>query len=304
MGMNSQLSAISDQLLDAFVDFIGRIITAQVEKKEQTARRLELAMQKAFREQGKQFVRGLSKFRNRFGEAAQSGFEIGDFRLEIDSPFGDDRRIQLNEAIPPTEWMFVFHTVARKTEAMFVNPIDAAVKEALKSGAMSAIGDFGLRISFDLKNPRAVAYLDQFGARQVTKINETTRDFLNTIITQATNEGWSYKRTAEAIIERFNEFAIGMPQAHIDSRAHLIAVTETGNAFAEGNLMVAQDLKAAGIAMEKFWSTVGDDKVSQEICAPNEAQGYIEIDQLFQSGHMRPLGHPACRCDLLTRVKH
>ena len=77
-------------------------------------------------------------------------------------------------------------------------------------------------------------------------------------------------------------------------------MTEIGDAYAEGNLIVAQELAAAGIEMEKAWSTVGDDKVS-ELCAGNEAQGWIPLEDAFQSGHQRPLGHPGCRCDLRTR---
>lgn len=301
MGVNGEKSTvISDQLavigeqfsIDAFVDFIEAVNRARrLKKREQIERRLELALRKAFKEQGRQFVRAFSKFKNRFGEAAT-----------VTSPFGSDRSVKLQEAVPPTEWMFVFHVVAQKTVSLFEKPVDAAVQAALKSGAAQMIADVGLGISFDLKNPRAVKYLDQYGARLVTNINETTRDYLNTIMTQSASEGWSYKRTAEAIIDRYSEFAIGKPQQHIDSRAHLIAVTETGNAYIEGNLIVAQDLKAAGIEMEKSWSTVGDDKVTDG-CQANEDAGWIGVDQAFPSGHQRPLRFPGCRCDLLTRVK-
>lgn len=258
---------------------------------ERIERRLELAMRKAFKEQGRVFVRGLSKFKDRFTEAAQ-----------IKSPFGDDQ-ITLDEAIPPTEWIFVFYESAKKTLGMFEKPIDAAVQVALLQGAISQIADVGLKISFDLKNPKAVKYLEQYGAKKVAEINETTRAYLQTIMTQAANEGWSYDRTAEAIIDRFQEFAIGKPQAHIDSRAHLIAITETGNANLEGQMIVAQDLQESGIVMEKAWSTVGDSKVTPE-CRANEDQGFIPLDKPFLSGHMRPLRFPGCRCDLLTRVKH
>jgi hypothetical protein len=96
---------------------------------------------------------------------------------------------------------------------------------------------------------------------------------------------------------------MGMPQQHIDSRAHLVAVTETGNAYAEGQLEVAQELAAAGIEMEKAWITVGDDRVT-EGCRENEAAGWIGLDDPFPSGHQRPLRFPGCRCDLLTRRKN
>jgi len=137
----------------------------------------------------------------------------------------------------------------------------------------------------------------------VTKITETTREFINTIMVQSANEGWSYDQTAEALTQRFQEFAIGKPQSHIDSRAHLIAVTEAGNASLEGQMIVARDLQDAGIEMEKSWSTVGDDKVT-EGCLENEAAGWIALNKEFPSGHMRPLRFPGCRCDLQTRMKN
>ena len=275
----------------AAVEFFEALSRSRwMKKREQIERRLELALRKAFKEQGKQFIKAFSKFKDRFGEA-----------VTVASPFGNDRSVELQESVPPTEWRYVFHLVSQKTKSLFEKPIDTAAQAALKSGASNLIAASGMNLSFDLKNPRAVKYLDQYGARLVTDINDTTRDYLQTIITQATNEGWSYDRTAEAITERYKEFAIGKPQKHIDSRAHLIAVTEVGNAYAEGNMIVARDLQDAGVDMEKAWSTVGDGKVTAE-CKANEDQGWIPVDQEFQSGHMRPLRFPGCRCDLLTRI--
>lgn len=292
MGMHEISAEVSDGYMDAFMNLIEATRrSGRLRKREQIERRLELALRKAFREQGKQFVRGLSKFRNRFAEAAQ-----------IRSPFGDDK-IMLDESIPPTEWLFVFHLVAQKTASLFEKPIDAAAQAAMLQGAGNLIADLGMSISFTLQNPRAEAYLEKYGARLVTNINETTRDYIRTIMEQSAAEGWSYDRTAEAITDRFQEFAIGKPQEHIDSRAHLIAVTEAGNAALEGQMIVAQDLQDAGVTMEKAWSTVGDEKVTSE-CKANEEQGFIALHLSFKSGHQRPLRFPGCRCDLITRVKH
>lgn len=269
---------MADRLLSAAEEFVEAVArSTRMKRKEQTARRLELGLRKAFQEQGRQFERGMRQFKDRFPK--------------------------IKESVAANEWMFVFHIVAQKTSKLFSEPIDAAVSASLTSGAKVTLGDLGLKVSFDLKNPRAVKFLQDYGAKKVAEIDDTTRDYLQTLITQATEEGWSYDRTAQAIIDRYKDFAIGKPQEHIDSRAHGIAVTETGNAYAEGQLQVAKDMQDAGLEMEKAWSTVGDSKVNQFICAPNEEQGWIPLDQAFQSGHMRPLGHPYCRCDMFTRVK-
>ena len=49
----------------------------------------------------------------------------------------------------------------------------------------------------------------------------------------------------------------------------------------------------------KYWRTVGDDRVSEEICRPNEDAGWIDIDESFPSGDHEPPGHPNCRCHLV-----
>jgi hypothetical protein len=196
----------------------------------------------------------------------------------------------------------IWAQVQMETVKLFTAPINTAVAKALEYGGIGMLAELGMKARFDLSNPRAVDYLRNYGADRVTNINETTREYLQTLIGHATAEGWSYSRTAEAIIERFEEFAIGKPQEHIDSRAHLIAVTETGEAYEEGNRIVAKDLQDAGVDMEKMWSTVGDTKVS-EGCKANEADGWIGIDKAHSSGHLRPLRFPGCRCEERYRMK-
>jgi hypothetical protein len=266
-------------------------------KAERLTRPLELAMRKGFRTQGSLFSKKLRTLRAKFSEAAipfDSDEPWKAWEQALEQPF--------NEAISQEDWKKIWYEVEQVTAILFSVPTEKAVAKALEIGAVAQITDLALGIKWDLKNPRAKAYLENYGARMVKGINETTRGILQTLVTQATNEGWSYKRTAEAITERFEAFAIGMPQAHIDSRAHLVAVTEVGNAYTEGNLIVAKDLKAGGLEVEKAWSTVGDDKVSEE-CQANEAASWIEVEEDFPSGHQRPLRFPGCRCDLLTRVK-
>lgn len=107
---------------------------------------------------------------------------------------------------------------------------------------------------------------------------------------------------AREISSRFEEFAVGKPQQHIDSRAHLVAVTETAEAYEEGNRIAAKQIQQQGITMEKFWLTVKDNRVSDG-CDENMDAGWIGIDEAFPSGHQRPPRFPGCRCDTLYRRK-
>jgi len=262
---------------------------AQRKKMERLVRPLEIAMRRAFRAQGNKVVQKMGQVKRFFAEGGE-GASLA------------PQRAFLREGLPPGEVEKIWAQAQLETLKYFVGPIDAAVAKALKLGGMAMIAELGMGIAFELKNPRAVNYLRDYGAKMVTKINETTRETLQTLVTQATDEGWSYKRTASEIISRFEEFAVGKPQEHIDSRAHLIAITETGNAYEQGNRITAKDLQDAGIEQEKFWSTVGDDKVSDG-CRENEAAGWIKIDQEFPSGDQNPLRFPGCRCLTLYRMK-
>lgn len=281
-----------DKLLDALDEFEEAITRGNQRKKmERLIRPLEIAMRKGFREQGSLVARKLRQVKRFFAEGGDP-FKQHDAWMNM----------QFSEALPPSEFNKIWAEVTLETVKVFSLPIDAAVAKALEYGGLAMIAELGMQLKFDLKNPRAVDYLREYGADLVKGINETTRDTLQTLITQAAEEGWSYKRTAEAIIERFEEFGVGRPQDHIDSRAHLIAVTETGNAYEEGNRIIAKDLQDAGVEMEKAWDTVEDDKVSAG-CQENEAAGWIKIDQAFPSGHQRPLRFPGCRCECRYRRK-
>lgn len=91
----------------------------------------------------------------------------------------------------------------------------------------------------------------------------------------------------------------------INYRAQLIARTEMSNGIntaqmADMNARIERgDLPQA---MEKRWSTVGDDRVSAK-CQDNENDGWIYIKDAFTSGHERPPRFPGCRCGLQFRAR-
>lgn len=188
------------------------------------------------------------------------------------------------------------------TLALFEEPIGKLAEAALMVGVRSAIADLAIDMSFDLEHPRAVAFLEGRAAERVTMINSTTRESLRTLLAKSMEDGWGYDKTAKAIREQFDGFAGKKPQLHIRSRAHLVAVTEAGEAYEEGNLQVGQELADLGLEMEHSWLTVGDGRVSDG-CRTNQAAGWIPLFKAFPSGHMRPLRFPGCRCTALTRRK-
>lgn len=242
-------------------------------------RRTQRALARAFRKQRDLFLQGFERYRPWF-----------------------DRPKILKEAAPP-DWEPAFDDAALKTIQAFKEPLDQATQQALDLGILYAAARLGVRTSVSLKHPQATAYAGARSAARVTQINQTTRQYLRRIITQAVDKGWSYDRTAQAITQRYAQFAgppLRVRPRHIRSRAHAIAVFEVGDAYEFGNMLVAQDLKDAGLAMEKSWLTVGDHRVRPEHRA-NQAQGWIPLDAVFVSGHERPPTDPGCRCTVLIR---
>jgi hypothetical protein len=270
---------------------------------------VEAAMEKGWKAQARITLKGFEKM--------QRVWPVKEALTPGPSPkMGEGKRAQaptgmLLEAVGEGEVDDIFEKAAEETFELFDEPLTAAAAQALESGAAALIGKLGVKISFDLKNPRAVKYLKEYGAQLVKQINETTRLDLRTTVGYGLEHGWSYTKTARAIQERFKgyyepgswwNFDAPRPQEHIASRAHLIAVTESGNAYEAGNYAAAEDLADAGIQIEKQWSTMGDDKVS-EGCRENEAEGWIPYDQAHKSGDQHPLRFPGCRCDEEYRVR-
>lgn len=240
-------------------------VLAKIEKK------LEKQMQVLFRKQGRLFRERLKKYQGQFTESLADA-DLADI---LDS-VGNDSADEMHQIIH----------VANSTAYGW--GIDAA-------------SDIGHVISFKVGHPEAMKWLDEHAAEMVTKIDETTRGYISGVVQQGVEEGWSYSRMAREISGRYEEFAVGMPQGHIESRAYLVAVTETGNAYEQGHRDSMDVLTSQGLNVEKSWNTMGDDLVTEE-CAANEDAGWIPIDEDFPSGDQQPLRFPGCRCNATYQV--
>lgn len=196
----------------------------------------------------------------------------------------------------------LFQVAIAQTIESMVDSLDAGYLAGLRAGANQAINDFAIGLTFDRQNPRALAYTENRAAAMVSRINETTRGQLRTVIRNAVRDGKSYQELASDIRGTFQGFRTPSPLKHIKDRAELVAVTEIGDAFEHGTEMMAREMQDLGQPMEKAWLTVGDERVDSGICGSNEGQGWIPLNETFGSGHTRPLGHPGCRCTDMIRV--
>ena len=229
-------------------------------------RQLEKEIAAAFRSQGTAFARAYNQARDSFREAA-----------------GPDAITQL------------FDIIAMGTRDLLAGPIESAGAKALEASGKQQTAEFGVQVAFGLKNPRAVEWLRQHAAERVADINDTTRKEIAGIVTRGIEADQTYDQIAKEIGDRFGEFGQTKQQAHIQTRAHLVAVTEIGDAYERGNRFVVDEIEAQGIDIEKHWRNSGDGRVSAG-CLANSADGWIPLNQPHTSGHQEPLRFPGCRC--------
>lgn len=161
--------------------------------------------------------------------------------------------------------------------------------EAYSAAITSAINGAGqvLRaemVSDAIAHPNAASnFLRNNSLSKLTgNIADTTKDRLRNAIADAWDQGGSYDQIVGAIKSTFKGFN--------DVRAGMIAQTEVVTAYNAGRKATAA---AAGFD-EHAWETESGNPC--ETCLANEAQGWIPIDQAFDSGDMGPTAHPNCEC--------
>jgi hypothetical protein len=270
--------------------------TQKVRALRPVERKLTIAMQIAFRKQGQSFVKGLVKLRGQFPtENSESRYQIG---------VGGAVYRKLNEKISIDDTDIYFDTSDDDSFDLFRKPIEDAVNALLAAGARNILAELDVSLSFSLDNPRALTYIEQHGADLTAKINDETRSQIKTVLRQAVDEGWSYNQTAQQIIGRYDDMAVGVP-GQFTSRAERIAVTECSEAYEEGNWIPIQDLAAGGVQTEKKWDVAPElsQKGPCDECQANADEGWIPSDQPHQSGDEHPLQHVGCYCDEYYQVK-
>lgn len=174
-----------------------------------------------------------------------------------------------------------------------------AFSELLEGAYKRGEADGERELSEDVQPP-LTRDMRRRAAERIAGIDATTLELLRTLIEQAIGEEWAYTKLAAAIRRLFKDFGRAVPQRHLRDRAELIAVTEIGQAYIDGQLDNAERLAQRGAAIEKSWLTVGDDRVSDG-CRTNQGAGWLPLAQTFPSGHAGPLRFPGCRCALQTR---
>ena len=243
---------------------------SELQKKRDNAR-LEKKVGAWFKWQGRVISKALPKMKRHFSESVESDF---------DAMFDSAIKVMVRNG---------------------VEIFEAGLVPAVSQGYSALAEEVGMQDAFKLKQPDAVKWARTQAAIDVSAVNDTTKETIRGIVTRGLEQGASYDEVARQISKRFTEFAVGKPQAHIESRAHLVAINENAVGYAHGETTLIDEIEATGIKLEKSWHTVGDDNVSNG-CQRNADNGWIQNDEAFDSGDMTYPRFPGCRCSVHYRV--
>lgn len=263
---------LKDKFIESLLEFVEAADAWEI---EQEIKRTERKMAAFFRLQGKLFLKELPTIANFF-------------RPVMSEAVGDEAGL-------------LFDKVAVETAAQGERALQGGLAHGVQTGYNVLADDLGIGMAWNLPDERAIEYARIHAARDIAGVNNTTKKRIGQIVTYGLEEGESYDEVARTITNSFKQFAIGKPQEHIKSRAHLCAVTEMGNAREDGGRQLVDEIQAVGIRMEKSRGGPRDDKTSAG-CLRDLDAGWIPEDQAFPSGIQYGLRFPGCRHHTNYRV--
>jgi SPP1 gp7 family putative phage head morphogenesis protein len=209
----------------------------------------------------------------------------------------------------------------KSIEDIFKEIFEASGNVAMKS----IIRKQAVGISFDLLNPRAIAFIKKHTAELVTNVSDENKQAIRAIIQRAFEEGGHPMIQAKRIInyigltekqanavENFYQRQInqGVKQSIAESqtekyadrllqyRAQTIAQTETMRASNEGEREGWRQEVDAGVINENEWereSVATDDEYTCEFCLDMDGKR-APINGTYPGGVEGPPYHPNCRC--------
>ena len=178
--------------------------------------------------------------------------------------------------IPPEWW----DTQTGQMIADLRPQMEAMARDAMLGYAV----EVGVGIEWGVIAEEAAAWAEQYAGELIRGITDTTRKVVG-------------RKVAEFI--RTPGRTIGDLKADLaphfgETRAQMIAVTETTRAYAAGTTFYQNALAEAGVKMVRVWHTSRDEKVCVQ-CGPLDGKPEAEWPAEIRSPDYPPR-HPQCRC--------
>jgi hypothetical protein len=122
-------------------------------------------------------------------------------------------------------------------------------------------------------------------------ITESTRKGIRDLVVRSLTDGLTVDQLSNEL-ESSYQFS--------NLRAETIARTELASAHVEGTLTT---WKLSGVVEGKRWLLGSEHPGVEDECDENEADGVIDLEDVFSSGDDGPPAHPNCVCALVSSLK-
>ena len=266
----ASMSRLRDSAL-AVLREATKLSKAQADVRRRAAEeRLRKTFATMFRTQGRLYLERLPKIANLFLSAS---VKEASYDGDLVDAFAD-----------------VFGTTRGKAEKALVQ----SLFEGFENGYAMQAGEFSLEASFKLKPEQAISWAREKATEHLSEIDLTTKDNIKDLIVRSIDEGRDYGSVAREIRDTFDGYST--------QRATLVAVQENAMAYESGQARLVDEIRGAGIEMEKALSGPDDD-ITSDICHDALGMGWIGVDEPFPGGETTAPLHVGCRHATIYRVK-
>ena len=158
---------------------------------------------------------------------------------------------------------------------------------ALQAATVEAMG---VAVDWTMPYTEAAEWARKHSGKLVSNMTRTTRSRVGSTVANWIESGESLPALERQLMDDY-----GFSRA----RARLVAITETTNSYAGGEIAAGREVESLGFEYQKEWQTVRDDNVCP-ICRPLHGEKVDGIMGYFETvtgdALLGPAAHPGCRC--------
>ncbi len=173
----------------------------------------------------------------------------------------------------------------------FMAKIARILTRAIEHGIVLFDDAVGLTMDYTLTNAAAAKWAAKYSFDLIKGINKTTQDVLQSV----------FKTFVDTPGMTIGDVVNLLP--YTESRALMIATTETTRIYAQAEQLAGEALKKEypDVQVIKTWWTNQDDRVCP-ICQPLHGKE-IELEKWFDGVYENPPAHVGCRCWTTTTTR-
>jgi SPP1 gp7 family putative phage head morphogenesis protein len=174
--------------------------------------------------------------------------------------------------------------------AAIMKPVYHASIDAAYGKTNEQLASLDVSVAFDQTNPNVAKTVNGLLKKLKKDVPDTTKEAIRARVAAGLDAGESIDKIADGIVADAPEIS--------DSRAEVIARTETASAYTEGAII---SYKESGVVKAVKWLSTLDNRTS-DICEGLNGQT-VDLGEQFDGGYDGPPAHPNCRSAILPVVE-